>query len=69
MLPEMGMGREVLVFAMLEDEDAAFGQQSLFKDECWNGGQFLQGVRRVGKDKVELLFARLDEAEGIAADR
>ncbi len=66
MLHEVGVAGEVVVFAMFEDEDALGLEQALLEDEPRNPGQLLQGIGRIGKDEVELLFARLDETEGIA---
>jgi len=63
---EMGMRCEVVVFAVFKDEDSIFLEQIVRQDQVRDGRQFLQGVGRVGKDKVELLLACLDEAEGIA---
>ena len=54
---------------MLEDEESARTQHSLAEDELRNGRQRGQSVRRVGKDEVVLLLARLDEAEHIATDK
>ena len=68
MLHEMGIVGEVVVLAMLKHKDAIGLQQSLLEDEIRNLGQLFQGIRRIGKDEVELLFARLDEAKGIAPD-
>ena len=68
MLHEVGMLREVVVLAVLEDEDAVLLQESLFENKVGNGGQFLQGVWRVGKDEVELQFAGFEEAEDIAPE-
>ena len=53
----MGMGGEVVVLAMFEDEDAFRGKDVLLEYEVGNLGQFLQRVGRVGKDKVKLLAA------------
>ena len=63
------MGREVVVFAVLKDEDAALFQQCFLEDEVRDCGQLLQRIGRVGKDEVVLLPAGLDEAENIATDR
>ena len=69
MLDEAGMGGEIVILAVLEDEDAAFPEDAFFEDEVGNLGQFLQGVGRVGKDEVELLAAGLDETEHVATQR
>ena len=67
MLHEMGMLREIVVLAVLEDEDALRLQQAMPEDEVGNGGQLLQGIGRVGKDEVELLVAGLNVTEDIGA--
>ena len=54
---------------MFEDEDAFRGKDVLLEYEVGNLWQFLEGVRRVGKDEIKLLAARLDESEYIATDR
>ena len=58
-----------MILAMLEDKDALWLQQSFLEDEAWDRGELFQCVWWIGKDKVELLFARLDEAESIGAKR
>lgn len=55
-----------MVFAMFEDEDAFWFEESFLKDQVRDGRQFLQGVWRIGKDKVKLLLARLYKAKDIA---
>lgn len=67
MLHEGGMGGEVVVLAVLEDEDAVGLEQAVLEHEVGNGGQLGQCVGRVGEDEVELLVARLEEAEHVAA--
>ena len=67
MLHEVGMLREIVVLAVLEDEDALRLQQAMPEDEIGNGGQLLQGIGRVGKDEVELLVAGLNVTEDIGA--
>ena len=64
----MGVLGEIVVLAMFENKDAVGFEQSALDDEVGQRGEFLEGVRRVGKDEVELLFAGLDEAEDVAAD-
>ena len=56
-LNEPGMGGEVVVLAVLEDEDAFGGEDVLLEDEVGYLRQFLQGVGRVGEDEVKLLSA------------
>lgn len=60
--------REIVMLAVLEDEQTAGAQHALAKDELRYGGQRGQSVRRVGEDEVVLLLARLDEAEHVATD-
>ena len=48
---------EVVVFAMLKDEDSVLGKEILLEDEVGDGGKFTKCVWRVGKDEVELLLA------------
>ena len=56
-LNEPGMGGEVVVLAVLEDEDAFGGKEFLLEDKVGYLRQFLQCVGRVGKDEVKLLSA------------
>ena len=65
----MGMGGEVVVFAMLEDEYTIGGQYVLSENQVGNLWQFLEGVGGIGKDEIKLLSARLDESEHITTDR
>jgi hypothetical protein len=53
----MGITREVVVLTMLEHKNAIGLQEPFLKDETRDGGQFLQGIGRIGEDEVELLFA------------
>ena len=57
MLNEMWMGCEVVVLAMFEDEDAFGSKDVLLEYEVGYLWQFLEGIGRVGKDKVKLLSA------------
>ena len=57
MLHKVGMLREIIVLAVLEDEDAVCFQQVLLEDKTGNGRQLLQGIGRIGKDEIELLMA------------
>ena len=59
---------EVVVLAVFEDEDASLVEQVAFEDEPGDLGQFLECIRRIGKDEVELLMAALQEPEHIATD-
>ena len=56
---------EVIVFAMLQHEDAVVLQQSLFEDKVRNRGNLLQRIGWVGKDEVELLVTTLKESEHV----
>lgn len=64
----MRVGREVVVFAMLEDEDAIGLQQSTIYHQVGHGRQFWQRIGWIGKDQVKRLVTRLDKAEHIATD-
>ena len=66
MLDEVRVAGEVVVLAMFEHEDTIGLQQSLLKDKTGNLGEFFQGIGRIGKDKVKLLLARLNETEHVA---
>ena len=58
-----------MFLAVLEDKDTVFSQKPALEDQsrdCW---EFFQGVRWVGKDKIELLLTGFYEAEDIATDR
>ena len=68
MFHEVWIVGEVMVLAMLEDEDAVVFQQSASEDEAGDSGQFLEGIGRIGEDEIILLLAGLDIAEDIAAD-
>ena len=59
--------RKIVLLTMLEHQDTAILQQVLLENQSRDGGQFLECVRGIGKNKVELLFARFDIAEHIAA--
>ena len=56
-LNEAGMGREVVVLAMLEDEEAVGGKDVFLENEVGNLRQLRQGVGRIGKDEVKLAMA------------
>ena len=64
----MRVGREVVVFAMFEDEDAIGLQQSAIYHQVGHGRQFWQRIGWIGKDQVKRLVTRLDKAEHIATD-
>lgn len=67
-LQKMRVGREVVVLAMLEDEDALWLQQSTIYHQVGHGGQFWQRIGWIGKNQVKRLVTRLDKAEHIATD-
>ena len=56
-LHESGMGGEVIILAMLEDENAFGSKNVLLEYEVGNLRQFLECIGRVGEDEVELLTA------------
>ena len=68
MLHKVWIIREVVVLAVLEDEDAAVFQQPAFEDEAGDGGQFLEGIGGVGEDEIKLPLARFDIAEHITPE-
>ena len=57
MFHEVWIVREIMVFAVLEDEDAIFLQQPASENEVRDSVQFLQGVGRISEDEVKLLLA------------
>ena len=66
MLHKMGVGGEIVFLAVLKDKDAIVGQQPMLEDKGRDRGEFLQGVWRVGKDKIKLLLTGFHETENIA---
>lgn len=46
-------GREVIVFAMFEDEESVALQQVAIEYQSWQGRQVGQRVRRIGKDEIK----------------
>lgn len=68
-IQEPGVVGEVVVLAMLENEDAVLVQEISAQDQVGNLRQFLQSVRRVGKDEVELLVATLQKTEHVATNQ
>ena len=69
MLQKSWMLGEIIVFAMLKDEDASFVEIVAIQNEVWNLRQLLQGVWRIGKDKVKLLLAGLQKTEYITTNQ
>ena len=63
MFQESRMVREVVLLSMFKDEETIFRKKplspllTLWNNDVRNLWKFLQSVRRVGKDEVELLFA------------
>ena len=57
MLHESGMSGEIIILAMLKDENAFGSEDVLMEYEVGNLRKFLECVGRVGKDKVKLLAA------------
>ena len=68
-LHKMGVRREVVVLAMLEDEEPIRRKEVLREDEIGNGWQFGEGIRRISKDEIELLMTALYESEDVALDQ
>ena len=58
-----------MIFAVLKDKDTFRVEEPLLKNQVGYRRQFLQGIGRIGKDKVKLLLARLHIPEHIAANR
>ena len=69
MLQESWMLGEIIILAMLENEDAAFVQKVTIQYEVWNLREFLQSVGWIGKDEIELLLAGSQKAKYIATNQ
>ena len=69
MLQESWMVGEIIILAMLENEDAAFVQKVTIQYEVWNLREFFQSVGWVGKDEIELLLAGSQKAKYIATNQ
>ena len=69
MFDKAGMRREVVVLAMFKHKHAIGTEHVVLEDEVGQLWQFGQGIRWVGKDKVELPAASLDEPEHISTQR
>ena len=69
MLQESWMLGEIIILAMLENEDAALVQKVTIQNEVWNLGEFFQSVGWIGKDEIELLLAGSQETEHIATNQ
>ena len=69
MFGKVGMGGEIVILTVFENEHTTFLQKTFFKDQIWYRREFLQGVGRIGEDEVKLLFARLHETEHVATQR
>ena len=67
MFHEMGIIREIIVLPMFEDQYAIILEQSFLKDKAGDLWQFFQSVRGIGKDEIEPLLTRFDEAEHVTA--
>ena len=63
----MGVGGEVMVLAVLQDEPSVGLEQLLLKDQIGQGRQLLQGIRRIGIDEIETDMTGMQEPEHIAA--
>ena len=68
MFDEAGDGAEVVLLAMLEDQETAGLEHLLFENEIRDGRQLGESVGWVGEDEIELLLAGADETEDVAAD-
>ena len=68
-LLEMGMGREVVVGTMLEDEQSVGSEEGTGEDEVGQLGQPLEGVGWVGKNNVERSGNASEVAEHIGLNR
>lgn len=62
----MGERTEIMPMPMLEHEHAPFAHQPFFDDHLWDLWKLLQGIGWVGKDKIILRTARLQETEHVA---
>lgn len=67
-LDEARVLREVVCLAVLEDKEAFLLEQVVAEDDVGQLGELRQGVRRVGKDEVELLATLCEVLEDVAAD-
>ena len=59
---------EIVLLAVLEDENAILVEQLMLEYEVWERWQLFQRIRRVGKNEVERLVAGFHETEDIAFD-
>ena len=66
MLNKAGMLAEVVVLAMLDDQETSFAQKIALEYHIRQFGDFLQYIGRVCKDEVELLPALTDVLEHIS---
>ena len=60
------VSREIVVLTVLKDEHTIGCEQVVLEYEVGKGVEFGQRIRRVGKDEVELLVARLEKTEHVA---
>ena len=68
MLDEMGMGREVVLPAVLKNKEPVWRQKIGRKDQVGKLLKVGKLVWRIGKDKVEGLLGRLQKTENVAPD-
>ena len=66
MLNKAGMLAEVVVLAMLEDQETALAQKITLQNHIGKFGDFLQYIGRVCKNEIKLLPALADVLEHIA---
>ncbi len=67
-LDKAGMIGEVVMLAMLKDEEPVGLQQVFLQDQIGDLRQLIEGVGGIGEDDVELLMATLQETEYVATD-
>ena len=65
-LNKTGMLGEVMVLAMLKDQETALAQKITLQNHIGKFGNLLQHIRGISKDEVELLPALADVLEHIA---
>ena len=69
MFHEAGVGREILRLSVLQHKEALGTQKIVGEDYVRQLLQLLQHIRRVGKNKVELLATAFQEAKHIGSQR
>lgn len=69
MLYEAGMDGKIVVLAVLQNEDGTVFQQAAAQNAGRQLAQLRQGIRRIGKHKVETLTAALYIAQRVHAQQ